>query len=439
MTIAQVITSLPSSGEIDKALLRSAILSGLVHFIAPDIDPQTVDPVDSDTGAKVWLIGWQEKFWWLDPTDSTTAHDAVTCIVLDGGGRYKVSDVDPWHGYSVLSADEDTPPDPDDSPGPAYGDAYLVPGGASGDWGDHADDIAIWTARGWAYVPPRFGRLLYVKDQKGYVHYTADGEWAEGLGNNAHADDSISPDKLIQGLTHWIVEQNGLNTPPSIVKGVNYVVGNSPTGAWVGHTNDIATSNDGSTWEFYTPAEGWTIYDKTLNINSQWDGSAWVSQAGAIVGAAHQYTAGNGTTSNSGNTGSGSGAAYSSGTPPTTSHRRLIDGVTISYAAKKSGARLRFNYSCKLNGTTNNSASSFPSAATQHIITLFRDSESSGIKHFSLGTTLPGSCNIVFDVTAPDTSSHTYTVAITAVSAGSSLASDPNAMETRDFSLLEFA
>lgn len=290
MTIAQVISSLPSSGNIDKALLRSAILSGLAHFIAPDVDPQTVDPVDVDTGSKPWLIGWQEKLWWFDPLDSTTAHDAVSCIVLDGGYRYKVSVVDPWHGYSVKSADLTTPPDPDDSPSQAYGDAWLVPSGASGDWGDHADDIAVWTARGWEYVQPRFGRLLYVEDQSGYVHYTAAGAWEEGLGNNAHAVASIAPDKLVQGLKNWVVQEIGTNNPPSIVKGINYIVGSAPTGAFVGHENEVVTSDDGSTLNFYTPAEGWTAYSIADHTDYRFDGTTWRTGSGFAVTAVFSVT-----------------------------------------------------------------------------------------------------------------------------------------------------
>lgn len=295
MTIQNIVTALPGgSAPVDQALLRAALLSGLGHFIEPDTDPQTVDPVDAGSGAFPWLVFWHETLWWFDPDDTTTAHDGTSCIVLDNGGRYKVSTIDPWYGYSVLSASTMDPPDPEDEveeDRPDFGDAYIVPSGASGEWGDHADEIAIWTARGWGYIPPRRGRLVEVEDEDAYRHWMGT-EWELGLGNSTFVDASIAPRHLIQGVTAWIVEEVGTNTPPTIAKGVNYIVGGSPTGDFAGHTNKIATSDDGLEWDFNTPSEGWEVYDRDTNLKYRYDGTTWQSVALAYAGVQVEFTSG---------------------------------------------------------------------------------------------------------------------------------------------------
>ena len=52
------------------------------------------------------------------------------------------------------------------------------------------------------------------------------------------------------------------NAPPgSPADGDCYIVGSSPTGAWVGHAADIA-AYIGTSWQFLLPAPGWTVYNQ---------------------------------------------------------------------------------------------------------------------------------------------------------------------------------
>jgi len=70
-------------------------------------------------------------------------------------------------------------------------------------------------------------------------------------------------------------ESYGDNTPPvSPVEGETYVLGSSPTGAWAGQANKIATYYSG--WIFLTPAEGMRIWIKDVDEYRLYDGATWV-------------------------------------------------------------------------------------------------------------------------------------------------------------------
>lgn len=77
---------------------------------------------------------------------------------------------------------------------------------------------------------------------------------------------------------------NILNTPPgSPSDGDRYIVDSSPTGAWVGHTDDITTYDSGSTsWMFNTPVEGTTVWNQTSNSYIFYDGGVWIDWEGKI-------------------------------------------------------------------------------------------------------------------------------------------------------------
>jgi hypothetical protein len=67
-------------------------------------------------------------------------------------------------------------------------------------------------------------------------------------------------DSLVQGID-WqqSVLSLGDNTPPVTPSiGDRYVVGTSPTGAWVGHENEIAQWS-GTAWVFVVPNKGFAL------------------------------------------------------------------------------------------------------------------------------------------------------------------------------------
>ena len=67
------------------------------------------------------------------------------------------------------------------------------------------------------------------------------------------------------------------NDPPGgPADGDRYIVGLVPTGAWVGHENEIATWDDaGAVWAFTTPENGWAAYAETPEIIYVFDGTDW--------------------------------------------------------------------------------------------------------------------------------------------------------------------
>ena len=72
-----------------------------------------------------------------------------------------------------------------------------------------------------------------------------------------------------------------LNTPPATPNdGDRYIVTNTPTGAWTGHSLEITAWQDGS-WEFYAPEPGWLCWVRPENKLLAWDGIIWDEITGA--------------------------------------------------------------------------------------------------------------------------------------------------------------
>jgi hypothetical protein len=74
------------------------------------------------------------------------------------------------------------------------------------------------------------------------------------------------------------VKQLGVNTPPfAALKGDRYVVGTSPTGAWVGHVRQIAYCSNviGPVWSFDIPVNGWQVFSVFDAANYYYNGSIW--------------------------------------------------------------------------------------------------------------------------------------------------------------------
>src|SRR5690606_23444558 len=116
-------------------------------------------------------------------------------------------------------------------------------------------------------------------------HYYMDesDDFVSGIKNLA-ADNTIPDTAIIGGNRLFAVEDQDTDAPPSSPGlGVYWIIGDSPTGAWSGHTGEIATSYDGVNWTFISPVEGWLAYDKDQNAFFQWSGSGWVVAFGAWV------------------------------------------------------------------------------------------------------------------------------------------------------------
>lgn len=84
---------------------------------------------------------------------------------------------------------------------------------------------------------------------------------------------------ILDVLIQAVVQDVGLNTPPgSPTVGQCWVVGSSPTGAWVGKASQIAQAADGGGWFFVAPFKRLKLWNETADEYVMFDGTNWVPQ-----------------------------------------------------------------------------------------------------------------------------------------------------------------
>lgn len=140
------------------------------------------------------------------------------------------------------------------------------------------------------------------------------------------------------------VKDQGLLTPPtSPVTGDRYIVATgTATGAWVSKNTQIVEW-DGTTWQFYVPAIGWTCYIDDEQKMYAWNGTTWVRTGGALqtVTAGSGLTGGGQSDTVTINIGAGNGITVATDTIAVTADKGIavtstgvaanIDGVSIIY------------------------------------------------------------------------------------------------------------
>lgn len=158
----------------------------------------------------------------------------------------------------VINRTTTTPP-----ASPADGDVYLVGTGATGAWAGKDDNVAVWdaTAAAWTFYVPKAGWLAYDAGAAEYVTYS--GAWT-----------ALIP--AVSTPPYTVLDSTLTAPPASPVSGDKHIVGASATGAWAGKGNNVATYN-GTSWDFTTPATGWTTYDQGQAKWIGWNGTAWVA------------------------------------------------------------------------------------------------------------------------------------------------------------------
>ena len=435
------VAALPTSGSADKTALRNALVARAAYVL---FDADTVTDlvaVDPASGAAIIDILYKGRLFHYDATDTTSASDGVSVLVSHEGRRYKLSDSSGVPVSAVLNATTSAPP-----VSPSIGDAYLVAAGATGAWSGEDNNVAYFSRRGWEFLICPIGKLLYVEDTDSYMHLTSGGSWELGFGTQALVAGSV-PITAVQGAHASFVvgvENQTTNAPPaSPVVPTAYIIGPSPTGSWAGNAGKLARCQVAGSFTIISPVAGDTVYDKSLQTNVTFNGSAWAASAGSWVGRNAVQTASGSTTAPSGTT----AYTYSSGTAPTTSIRRLIDTATLAYTAKRSGSTMRFHYSADAILT----ATASPTGSV--VIALFRDSVVNAIdwqivpmadvlvtlSANSLSGASATHLDHWFEVAALDTSAHTYTIAITSKSGGGGAVMDASALTRRTFEVEESA
>jgi hypothetical protein len=420
MSAHDAIAALPTAGGADHALIRSLLTKRVTYNFASSENVTTWTALDPDTGAIPLYVRIGNVTFQYDSTDSTTANDGITCLVTLDGKRYKSASI--TYPYAVLSGSVTTPP-----VSPTIGDAYLVATASTGTWSGKDGRVAVFTASGWQFIIYPIGKMLFVEDTTTYWHRDASGTWAVGVGSILFAGASITASNLIGKPVRWIAINQTTNAPPgSPTVGDTYIIGPSPTGAWSGNTTKIAVCESGTTFTIYTPRTGELAYDIASGNDYRFNGSGWVSGNGAFVAEDSIYTVGAGSV----NPVSSGGYSYS-GTPPTIGVTNLTDLVTLTKSAKRTGAKQRFRYSAQVLSAQANE---------RMTVGLYRDSGASAVAWQSVFVGVPQEVNYTgtFILTAPDTSSHVYKVAVSAGIVGG-VATTPLGISQRTFEYLESA
>lgn len=88
------------------------------------------------------------------------------------------------------------------------------------------------------------------------------------------------------------VKAYGVNTPPlDYASDDMLVIGSTPTGAFVGHQNEIAIRTEAAAWSFVTPAKGWSIIAITdptgAYVVRTWNETSWSANAALSGGGTH--------------------------------------------------------------------------------------------------------------------------------------------------------
>lgn len=428
---------MPTQNEIaaaveaqDADLMKAALVRRVGYCIAEDEDPQ--DFVALDSGAVCLYLIYKGLLFELDADDSVTPHDGVSVIVTSDGYRYKTGDIN--YPYSILSVEENDPPG-----SPNIGDALHIGSAPSGDWVGHANEIAVYSRRGWVFFVPPEGRLFFCESDGKHYYMDGNGDFISGIKNFA-ADNTI-PDAAVIGWTFGRqVESQTVNDPPSSPGlGVYWIIGGAPTGDWSGHSGKVATSYDGSTWTIIDPLDGFMAFDKAVGANFIYrTGKGWVFAGGAWSQVADVFTAGTGSTSTP-VAASGPSYSYSDTVAPTTSQYRRVDNVAIEHAAAAAGTRkLRFDFSVRFTRTADSNAGG--NAAT---VALFRDNESSAIAWMQ-GSTVSVNNTSDFEsvagfflVDAPDAASHTYKLAVMGRTGTATQLVSITSLSRRSFQLME--
>lgn len=85
-------------------------------------------------------------------------------------------------------------------------------------------------------------------------------------------------------LVQCVVQSITATPPTSPTLGLGWIVDASPTGAWVGHVNQIAVAVTGG-WKFYLPENGWAAFVVSEAEDYQLVGGVWAPRASGSGGS----------------------------------------------------------------------------------------------------------------------------------------------------------
>lgn len=317
--------------SVNRALLLSAQVRRTIYPFAASENPATW--VANVNGTVPLAIANESGgLFFLDPVDGSTPADGITVIRSQDNYCYKISNMRMPDSVLAIGVDEPTGSE-------EIGDSYVTSDAPDGEFAYNPSQIAVLTIRGWLFIEPVLGRPLYSRAAGKHYFRDENGLW---LPTFAPLSGSIKDADLVGGNLYRAVENSTTNTPPvSPGAGVYWRVGGSPTGAWAGQADKIATKYAGDAdWTFITPVPGMAIYDKLAKITYVYNGTTWESQRGAIIDS---NTSGR-LTSISTTTGGSGNWTLSATVAPTTATGFLQDNTTARTITAVTDRRILFNY-----------------------------------------------------------------------------------------------
>lgn len=382
MAVTDFLNGLPLSGLANRSLLRDALVKRVIYPFASSEDPATwTAAVSGSVPVAIATSGGGLAF--LDPLDASTPHDGITVIRTADNYCYKVSNM--TMPDSVLAPLGKVEPDGDEE----IGDAYIVNDAPDGDFATFGGMIAVLTIRGWLAIEPRKGRPVLVEGA-GHYYRDASGLWLPVWSASTHG---VRDEDVNGGVNYRIVETSALNAPPvSHPAGSYWRVGGSPTGAWAGHADELATFYEGdSDWSFITPYAGLRIYDKAAASTLLYNGTSWEPQNGAIIKSDFIYVASPAATQG----GSGSYGPMDATTEPTLSqaYTELSDYLTIQTQA---GRRIDVT------------AAIVPTNSSSMMFALFVDNIANAVASEFVDIVANRNKRVTFRTTALDSLPHVY-------------------------------
>ena len=414
MTAHQATVAFPIGSAVDKQQARKLTTLRMAYVLSAGSEAPSLvatDPVTGDIPQAMTVLG---RMYYFDAADVSSVHDGTTVLVTSDGKRYKLASNSDLVKLAVTNVTTTSPPG-----SPSIGDAYYIAAGATGTWSGHSGSVGVFTARGWEYITLQVGQVIYDRSIDGYWHINGSSTLTAGLGTNSLLANSVLLSNLLGKPVRVLVENQTTNSPPgSPSLGDAYVIGSSPTGAWAGSAGKLAILESTAspiTFTIYTQADGWTVYDKSLKADYRYSSSAsaWVSAEGAIAQAASSGIKTNPATSSGG---SGS-YSYSATTAPTKTPAFVQDddACITSFSARKTAARLEFDYSWHAGSTL------------AVVVALFRDAETTALDWKDITTlSANGYASVTFEISANDASAHTYKAVLINQGAG-----NPNGSITR--------
>lgn len=265
-----------TAAATESGVVENTLLEQIVKRNALVLGPtESLGDIDQDTGEKALAVihAATGYLYFYDDSDTTTLDDGLTTLVDGSGNRYHLQD-SAAISLNAVEAQLNTPPG-----SPSTGQAWIVGTSPTGAWASNANDIAVYTARGWIFATPQIGLTVLNKGTDTNWQFRDDSTWG---GFDAEQSAGSVLNQALQFPMGMAIESVE-NTPPgSPTEGLYYIVGDSPTGDFSGESNNVATYRS-SAWVFMDAYEGARVFNRDTDAFLIYQSGEWLGSAGSQV------------------------------------------------------------------------------------------------------------------------------------------------------------